>query len=339
MSRLESRQMRSSLHAYPAASALGSVAAAAVLALALGSCGDALVEHGYRGEPLFTFVGQIRSFGEIQVGDWPIRASLFWSRTGRSDEAMDALIEQRSVTVGVTFPSAFTVNVFEPPPPELGADALSPYAVGLVLAYQDVDGNDAYTPGQDPEELLGGATESAVLWVPQELAADESPTGRDLAAGFSIVHLPLPCGAFEPASGDAEDDCGVALGSACQSDADCGDAGVCLSAPDWSTFRNGYCVLPETVGGCAPLHGSLIGLFGLDSFGFEIGSWYWFRVCTDDAECRLSESYGCDYVLSACWPRDPVWLDITRDFSVWPLCVEIITEESGSSLRQLETRN
>ena len=76
--------------------------------------------------------------------------------------------------------------------------------------------------------------------------------------------------------------------------------------------------------GCAPRDGSelwledeLLGLYGA----------YWLRACRDDADCGGRAGYGCDLVIRACLPRDPVWLEIAGDFQVEPLCLDLDADD------------
>src|SRR5262245_22245685 len=77
-------------------------------------CGTALVEEGYRGEPLLAFDGVIRDFRFVRELE-NLRASVFWSRDGRSSIAVEDLVEQPRVSVETMFPSHFRMNLFNAP--------------------------------------------------------------------------------------------------------------------------------------------------------------------------------------------------------------------------------
>jgi hypothetical protein len=293
------------------------LAAACGLALSTG-CGDPLIEQGFRGEPMLTFEGQIgTSLGGSTSGDG-LRAALFWSPAGDT-ELSGELVEQPALSVAVAFPGTFEINVFEPPPAVAWRAPRSPWRVALVLLSQDADGNGRFSL----DELRGGARNQAVLWAERALAAAESPTGSALAAGYHAVRLPMPCG-IVPAPTDGAD-CGVPLGAACEADADCGAAGVCLTRDLQTFWPGGYCVQPAVSGGCTPD----TGILRRTSVG-EIEASYWHRGCESPAECRVDAGYRC--VEDACFPGEPALLVLDPRMKPGPLCAAFETDHDEDDL-------
>ena len=276
----------------------------------LAACGDPLVTKDYRGDPLFTIEGRVTDVRyEFQPGE-QLQASLFWS-VKQDDTTIDPteLVEQNSVAVRVTFPSAFKINIFDTPDPALLAQG-RPRWLGQILVYEDEDQNSRFSPG----ELRGGAAYSAVIFATRELADYESPTGQLLPSGFTIVNLPLPCAlpqAVEPTPGE---DCGVPIGAACQAHSDCG-AGVCLDSDGYITFPGGYCSLSDQ-SGCVPAN-SEVGYFYIPPENDEVIGFY-YQSCASNLDCR--EGYECFIYTRACLPKLPVFIDIFPEFEYLPLC-------------------
>jgi hypothetical protein len=235
----------------------------------------------------------------------PLTASLFWSRDGRSTSDPANLVEQKSVEVLVRFPATFQINVFEAP--QLAAtNATTPYRVGLILVYEDVNANAAFDAG----ELRGGASFHALLYTDRTLSDAESPTGRRLDPGFSLVSLPLPCESVPPAGGDDPADCGVPLGAPCAGPETCGALGDCV----FVDYTESYCVLPAENTTCTPQGGVLLGYLDQNEVARDI----WIKGCTTDDDCR--EEHECEAWIGACLPKAPVYLDIVPEFEPVPLC-------------------
>lgn len=152
---------------------------AALLCALLAACGP-LVEAGYRGEPLFTVAGQVRSTGEMEwlLGpasvDIPITVGLFWARAG------DAAVQQE-VGISTTFPARYEMTLRQPPPTDALLDVSwapdGPVALGLPLLFLDDDGDGVRSDG---EPLVGNAAGIHVLFA----TAD----GR-LSAGTDTVRV------------------------------------------------------------------------------------------------------------------------------------------------------
>src|SRR5262245_48048293 len=112
-----------------------------VLGLALSACGDPLVSGDYRGEPIFKLEGQIATIAVLpsELRDADFSISLFWSPLRDPTAPDPVLIEQRSVTTTVRFPSTFELRVFQPPAEEHFASSDSAWVAGLLLVYVDSD--------------------------------------------------------------------------------------------------------------------------------------------------------------------------------------------------------
>jgi hypothetical protein len=274
-------------------------------ALLLVACGDPLVEQGYRGAPLYTFTGQIGSVSGGSTFEAPVRAAVFWSIDGTTNLHGD-LVEQSAIALAVRFPGTFEINVFEPPRDVPWKDPQAPVRVGLVLVYEDVNGNHRLDPG----ELRGGARNEALLYVERAVPAAASPTGRALAPGFQAQRLPMPCGVPSATAGG---DCGVPLGASCDTDADCGTGGLCLHRDEYSDWPGGYCLQRLSAGGCRPAGGVLL---HTEIEGSENS--YWHRRCETGADCRFAEGYVCEDW--ACLPDGPVALILDRSLEVAALC-------------------
>lgn len=288
------------------------------VAVTLAACGDALVERGYRGEPLHTFQGQVTTVVGDGTFERPLRAAVFWSPSGQT-VLDDRLVEQSAIAVSVRFPATFEINVFEPPASVPWDDPAAPFRVGVVLLYEDVNGDGHY----QPSERRGGARNQALLFVPSPLDAAASPTGVALSAGFHDERLPMPCGVQQEDEVAEGDTCGVTLGAPCTLDADCLEAGSaagaaarCLLRDSHTTWPGGYCVLDAAASACRPIGGRRQ---STDVNGGPVGD-YWHLGCSDGDDCRLSEGYQCKDN-RVCVPGEPASLEIRPDFAVVGLCL------------------
>lgn len=102
--------------------------------LLLAGCGQAK-SSAFEGPVLATLTGQISAPSNVQI-DGPVEMALIWEKADTQDPAwMDA----QGVDYAAHFPIDYTVGIHAPPP----ADALrgSTEAMGLLVAYQDVNGN------------------------------------------------------------------------------------------------------------------------------------------------------------------------------------------------------
>ena len=282
------------------------------------SCGDPLIEQGFRGEPMLTFEGQIGTSNAGSTSGEALRAALFWSPAGDTALSSD-LVEQPALSVAVAFPGTFQINVFEPPPKLAWRDPAALWRVALVLLSQDTDADGRFSL----RELRGGARNQAVLWAERALTAAESPTGSALAAGYHAVRLPMPCAVVAAPTDGA--DCGVPLGAACEADTDCGDAGLCLTRDLQTFWPGGYCVQRAVSGGCTPATGILRRTSVADAEGS-----YWHRRCESPADCRVDTGYRC--LDDACFPGEPALLVLDPRMKPGPLCASFEEDHDADDL-------
>lgn len=268
----------------------------AILLLFVASCGDALVDNQFRGIPLFSFDGQLSAYLADYAGDHEIRVSLFWSPSGKSRVEASKLVEQTSASVSVKFPSTFRINIFYPPDKKYLVDADPPYGLALLLVYRDNDDNGKYDQEPGLDELIGGAKSKVIMYAPDTIQADQSPTGLPLQKGFSLIPIPLNCdGSFSPVTGD--EDCGPELGSDCIDDSDCSPGGTCLKKIGTSLVVGGYCTLTQEPSGCAPRGGGRI----------QLGQVNMLQPCTNQIQCPR-DGYSCRNLARGssdcmvCWP-------------------------------------
>ena len=283
----------------------------------MSGCGDPLVDVSYQGQPLFSFRGYIV---DTRVG-WreapeQVRVAVLWSPAPNATTLVqvEALVEQRAASLTARFPSSFQMHLFQRPEDAWlrGPDS-GRFGVGYPVVYHDRNGNQRC----ESDEVLGNAWSTAILYAPEPLSAQRSPTDRDLPQGFSLTALPLPCGDSVENPGE---DCGVPLGAPCEEDADCGTRGMCLPADDsdieaqerlytslsFGGFPGGYCVVrelitPPNVIDCWPQDSVTVAqqlMAGLEHT--------WYKACEDDSSCRVQEGYLCHISWGACLPDQPV---------------------------------
>ncbi len=280
-----------------------------ILMFLAASCGSPLVDGTYRGEPLFHFEGIIFSVLEDIPEEGKTKVALGWSRTEPDHFDLDLLSIQDSLSTHVRFPSVFEINVFYPPEPSFLDSLDTPWALAYLLVFEDHNGNGDL----DDDEFIGGAPEQALLYAPNHLAPNASPTGQLLPAGFHLVPMPMPCESLPDLSGQ---DCGVELGRSCTSSTDCG-SGTCLREMDGLEFPGGYCSLAIdfSPSGCIP-HGGIEIFVGIH---YTEEAW-WAKGCISNDDCRVDEGYWCDLAAGACLPKFPVWLVIERDLDFPAFC-------------------
>lgn len=285
------------------------VLAASVLVLTTAGC-EGIAGNDYRGQPLFSFEGRVDSYVAPTGAGGPFRVSLFWSPTRSTDVQTAPLVEQSSVSVTVTFPATFQLSVFHPPEQQhLPGDALG-YGVGLILAYQDANGDGRYQPA----ERVGGAETRILLYAPHTLSASESPTGETLTEGFHLARVPMRCGGTGGFRNTGVEDCGVPLGAACAPGAECGDGGTCLADFDGQPFPDGYCALLDSDSGesCVPHEKPSVMSF------FDDTVW-WLQPCDRDSDCARA-GYICDQQLESCMPEPLVGIVVAPDYEAASLC-------------------
>jgi hypothetical protein len=154
------------------------------------ACGDPLAGTDYRGEALFKLEGQVLTVNTLPepLRDAEFAVSMFWS----PNEPLETrtLVEQPSVTTTVRFPSTFTLRVFEAPAEQHFPSADATTAFGLVLVYVDMNHDRRYDFSSG-DRLLGGSLNRGLLYAKSDVAAESSPSGEALSAGFNVVMLPL----------------------------------------------------------------------------------------------------------------------------------------------------
>jgi hypothetical protein len=162
----------------------------------------------YAGPPLATVRGQMSLAGGVDLGSRPVRLSLAWFPGFAHDLVTPPkqLITQDLEYTG-SFPQDFSFELYALPP----ADALLPVgdgsgataAFGLLIAYQDLDGDRELTPSQDQplkDAVLGTSVAAAPF---DRRTADAyvivwSDRASDVAdGGFTLVRTPPDGGADE----------------------------------------------------------------------------------------------------------------------------------------------
>lgn len=294
--------MRRALHTRLALGALG--------ALAVAACGDGLLGEAYRGEPRFSYAGQMATSGAEPLYQHPLRAGIFWlpydpvamavedseatlidaagfARLGLPPDAK--LVEQNSIAVDVAFPGFFELNVFADPPSAAYA-ADNGVSYGVLLIYEDANENEAYDDG----ELAGGGPSQMVYFARRAMASGDAGNGleRDVSPGYGLIELPLRCGE-DDATFEPDPQFGVPVGAGCARDADCGAQGVCLLEDYEGPLPGGYCVVPIEVypepANDEPQPPEYLTLVESEIGGIELKAWY--QTCSSSAECRLA--YTC----------------------------------------------
>lgn len=159
------------------------------------ACGGPLADGEYPGEALLTLEGSVRDASPLDddnVFPTEVRLAIFWAHGGLAELGHSvSTSEHRSFTRGV-FPAKFTLQIHTPPPLEVLATATvsGQYALGLIAAYADIDGNGAWTDGTDT--IVGHAHELVVLYTPNgaQDARFEAPNDSNhFGPGFHQVEL------------------------------------------------------------------------------------------------------------------------------------------------------
>lgn len=165
----------------------------------LGCTPGGVVGTRYRGEPLFTVKGQLVTPRAAPTS--PIRLAIAWYPDETSSTAPRAIVTQEVIYEG-SFPLNYTFSFFTVPPPGVlteyrDGDEVTRAAFGVLLAYQDVNGNGQLDPisagGRAVDRVLGtsvgdtynGAPAEAPMWV----AYVEGAPGRrwsGYAAGYNL---------------------------------------------------------------------------------------------------------------------------------------------------------
>jgi hypothetical protein len=260
-----------------------------------------MVGNSYRGEPLFRVSGQIDSVGSFSdKSREQMRVSLFWSRLGQGNVQLQHLREQPSASASVRFPNTFEISIFYPPEASHLVPETPSYGLGLLLVYEDVDGDGRFSASSPVDELRGGALNRVLLYTATALPAHRSPLGMALPAGFSLAPLPIPC--VPPgAAAVASPDCAPQIGRDCIAGAQhCGSWGRCMHAEQRFGHAQNRCVHSFGTTTCVPQDGLLA----------EVTREVWMPACARDGDCARP-GYGCTTVGSwagepcrVCWPEN-----------------------------------
>lgn len=155
------------------------LSAVGLLALTCIACTPGAVGPGYRGEPLFTVKGQLVTPGAVPTT--PIRLAIAWYPDEESSTAPRAIVTQEVQYQG-SFPLNYSFSFFSVPPQGVlieyrDGDELTRAAFGVLLAYEDVNGNGQLDSipagGSGLDRVLGtsvgdtynGNPEASPIWV------------------------------------------------------------------------------------------------------------------------------------------------------------------------------
>jgi hypothetical protein len=292
---------------------------AALLLSLVAGCGEGLIDREYRGIPIFQIKGNLSASDGTESGA-PMRIALFYSPdalTQKADSegamrlALSQLIEDTGTTITVQAGQSYTLNIYEPPAPQLRARSPSGgdagFAAGRIMAYLDENRDGRRQP---EEPFLGTEPSAAYIHVPSPLPSEQSPTQRSLPAGFFQLLLPQLCTFAVPAP-NHDGSCDVELGRQCVDDFECtqiNKAANCLKETNFP-WPGGYCVmtLPENPNevSCRPRQASLY-LSPASGARLRAARGYYMHSCTTDADCaEEGPRYGlyvCDTGLQMCRP-------------------------------------
>lgn len=294
---------------------LGWRGAGALAVVLAGGCGDALVDSAYRGTVLFSFTGNVMGATDAVSAGEPIRIAVFWSPQGPRTMGTEGLVEQPSASQQAVLPFSFTLNLFDTPPaaqiftPQDGG----PYAIAQLLGYPDRN-HSGRRDGDEP--IVAASSSRALLYAPSALAADRSPTGQAIPAGYHLIVASIPCGPRPPTPPPTPSgaSCPVSLGQSCSADAQCAP-GVCIR--DF--------LAPWPLGGCAladppPMGCGPPSAVRVAQPGPMPTTTYWLKACTTDADCERPFPYQCDLALGACVPTHSLLMQIGDPPMIAPWC-------------------
>ncbi len=165
--------------------------------VSVAACGDAIVGAGYQGEPMMMLSGQVLVEEEMREASGEIRVALFWS----SPEGTNGPQHEQEVAITTSFPAHYALTLYTPPPDEVlyqPEHVESPVAIGLVMLYEDVDGDELFDSGV--EEVLGGSQDVLVLFNPEAMEHHPPPEDDTSAPIPEDTDEPRPeeNGAIEP---------------------------------------------------------------------------------------------------------------------------------------------
>jgi hypothetical protein len=262
------------------------------------SCQEALVGNQFKGEPLILLEGTIYA-DEPYSGPVNLRLAPFWSVSGATQINLSQLLEQVGNGFVAKVPAAFRMPLFYAPDESQFVESSPGFGVALLLAYDDFDGDKLLGRWGSFSELAGVSSRQVLLYVPSAIEKEVSPLGGAIPAGFHVLSIPAPCSKadwLEP----GEQECHVPLGAPCQSKAECGTLGTCLTSVYNTHLSKGTCALSvNNAGGCMPKNGVALRLP-------EVA---WFETCSIPSGCTR-EGYSCQAIdgvnitCNVCVPAD-----------------------------------
>lgn len=249
-------------------------AALAGLMLCGGCTSETLAPDDYAGEPLAVL--ELFDREGLLLGDEQIAIGLHWLVDRELPVEIERLVPHPDRARGPIDAPLFNLTLYSPPPDAALLDygTGAPVAIGLAVAWRDADG-DRIRDTDEPAYLT--TAYNAIIYSPEALDADASPTGRPMSAGYGFVNLPLPCGPLPPTT---PGDCGVPLGALCEADTDCGP-GACIELGSGVLSSQRCVVLEPPADGCRPGDG-ILDYYGVPQEGVE---GRYLPYCTADADC------------------------------------------------------
>lgn len=268
---------------------------AAALVIGAG-CGQPLQETTYVGEPRAVFVVVLEAppeSGDAVSED--LRLGLVWStavETEGGDGGGDLFVVQPTAAPKAAFNQEIRLVVHEDPP--LAARERG-YAVGLLFLYEDVNGDDAFEPGEPVRSVQNGVS---VVWSESGLEPGLGPVTLPVPAGYQVIHGHLPC--IEPFQLSASrEECESPLLTECAEAGSCGNRRTCVR-PFNADDAVGYCGQTDAnPNRCVPPNTRRVPYRAGRNTGFI---WLWVNACVEDADC--AEGYFCGHGSGSCLPGD-----------------------------------
>lgn len=131
------------------------VAATALVTL-LAACGDPVAEGDYRGEPLIRIAGRLEGDARTSTIHAPYIGIAWMVFDFFSGEGKGRVVTSVVPVPDATFPGAFHLELFDPPPPEAFVDMFGVrYAIGAIVALDDVDGDRRFEMNPETGEVVG----------------------------------------------------------------------------------------------------------------------------------------------------------------------------------------
>jgi len=279
------------------------------------SSGDAIVPTAFEGVPVYRY-DNMAIIGELDPEARQPVYALFWHVDGYESDAWDDGIEQPATRLPLEVFTFTTFNLFEHPADHMLAETHGQgrYGLGVIQAYDDANANGRY---DDEIDRWLGFAHQGLLYVPEALDADASPTGLPLARGYHRVDYPISC---VPVIEGDDDACEVPLGAACWGDEDCGE-GLCLGQGFF--VDEGHCALADSA--CSP-EGGALSIDFVDPIGLTLT---WLQGCRSHVDCGVADGRYCDVSLGACLPDQGMVLEVGIELPEAPckLIAQLIRED------------